>query len=185
MIMENATDFDVFSKETFGHSKFNTLTDVVDKIRLELGGEKGDDEYRATLAYERALDVLNTTFAGKNIWLRVILWDTIITNEELGINDPDLIKFDIKTENSRTLYLHCSQYDTYIVGLILKLIINYELAIEPGLNIQCFYCNFDLPVLVNVYDDRGMDIVTPNGELHQFLLKKYTKWLLNNSQSNG
>lgn len=54
------------------------------------------------------------------------------------------------------------QYDEVICENIAKLIIHHDMALEPSVNITCYFMNFDLPAIVNIYDDRGMDIVSPN-----------------------
>jgi len=64
-----------------------------------------------------------------------------------------------------------------IIDSINTLIINYDLGESPALNITCFFMDFQNTVLINVYDDRGMDIYCPNSALLNDISVKFMQWL--------
>jgi len=51
-------------------------------------------------------------------------------------------------------------------------IINYENGREPSADITC-YVNFEIPILVNIYDDRGMNVISPDKSFASKLKKKF------------
>jgi hypothetical protein len=62
------------------------------------------------------------------------------------------------------------------VRSVITSIINYEMAEEPSANITCYFINFEKPVIINVYDDRGMDIYSPDKRIINELSNKFATW---------
>ncbi|WP_416221955.1 DUF3885 domain-containing protein [Sphingobacterium sp. InxBP1] len=76
------------------------------------------------------------------------------------------------------LYVKMKKYDEFIGNYIKKLIIHHDMAIEPSANITCYYINFEIPVVINIYDDRGMDVFSANFEFINDLRLNFLKWIL-------
>lgn len=158
MIIDSAQKFDRLSKELFGITSFNTLSNINGKLRLNLSDEEQNEEERGRIAYKKAISILNRIFQNKSIWLRVILWDDY-TLEQLGIQNKEFLKFTDYSDENKVLYFYIPLYNEIIIKMIVRSIINYEIGLQPSLNISCLYFNFDNSIVANVYDDRGMDIV--------------------------
>lgn len=43
--------------------------------------------------------------------------------------------------------------------------LNYELGLEPSINITAFFINFEDKIVVNVFDDRGLDYLVINDQI--------------------
>lgn len=177
MNIRNAAKFDSLSRAVFGHETFLTFADVEYKIRLELGGNL-DGKKRADFAYARAAEVIDSIFVGINMWLRIELWSINVQYSQLGIQDPNTIVFKHQGKESTILYVYYPAYTKEIISSILHAIINFDLALTPSIDMKCYFYNFDIPVVANAYDDRGMDIVTTNTNLREQLYIKYSGWLI-------
>jgi len=44
------------------------------------------------------------------------------------------------------------------------------------MNITCYFVGFDRSLILNIYDDRGMDVYSPNKVLIDELLNKFSQW---------
>ncbi|WP_214228786.1 DUF3885 domain-containing protein [Pedobacter sp. B4-66] len=49
------------------------------------------------------------------------------------------------------------------------------MAEEPSANITCYFVDFDRSIIVNIYDDRGMDVYSPNKAIIEGLLNRFSK----------
>ena len=56
-------------------------------------------------------------------------------------------------------------------------IINYDLTFTPSANITCYFVDFGEPIIVNIYDDRGCDIYSPNCEFADAVNACFSSWL--------
>lgn len=57
---------------------------------------------------------------------------------------------------------------------------------EPSANITCYFINFKRPIIINVYDDRGMDIYSPDKMIiDELLISLLLGRLPNNNQSKS
>ncbi len=93
--------------------------------------------------------------------LRILLWD----DNAVELLEKLIIGTDHQAERTRDLesecdmlYVKMKKYDEFIGNYIKELIIHHDMAIEPSANITCYYINFEIPVVINIYDDRGMDV---------------------------
>lgn len=139
---------------------FTTLSNVKSKIRYELGLNYNGNE-RFETAFATAEKLFIKYFKDNKLWIRLILWD--IKDESMLLHSAlyplnDFLKFKVINDDSLVLYFLLEKFDFTVVEGLVKSSIGYELGIEDTLNITCFYFN-DL-IILNVYDDRGLDVVT-------------------------
>ncbi len=159
--MIEPNEIDLKLKETFGLKNFLSLTNLDKRNRVELGQDY-DGSKRIKVAVTKAIEELNSCFKGENLWLRVILWDK---TDEKDLLNPVLesikenLKYSLIEDNSFILYYFFDIFDIDKIITLVKSSIYYDLGIEPSINITCFYFNLETQILVNIYDDRGMDIV--------------------------
>lgn len=179
-MIENPIDFENQFIEKFGDIDRTTLRSLTEgKLRFELGGDEIDIS-RVKQAKDRSNQILQHCFNGLPIWLRITLWD----NEgEVNLNNAGL---DVRTSDNNfknegeedVLYLYVKKYSSFIGCPIVTSIINYEMAEEPSANITCYFVDFDRAIIVNVYDDRGMDVYSPDKAIIKGLLNRFPSWLI-------
>jgi len=65
------------------------------------------------------------------------------------------------------------------VGNILEAMINTDFGIrKPSLPGECFFINHDKGIILNLYDDRGMDVIASNKKALDTIYKKHNSWIL-------
>ncbi|GAB2580320.1 DUF3885 domain-containing protein [Spirosoma areae] len=174
MIFNSAKEVDANSKKIFGITSFTSLVSLNNRIRLELGGEF-DFEERVTIAIHRATSVLNDIFFDRPIWLRLVSWDHEIDLVSLKLAQSDSIQFKKRGKGNTIFYIYYPAYSSDLIAGIIKSIIGFDLGLEDGLNINCLYFNYEIPAVVNIYDDRGMDILVLDKEVEMILKEKYSE----------
>lgn len=180
MKIENAADYENFFLEKFGDISKSTLSSLKSqRVRFNLG-EELEDEYRFQQALNRSTSILDDCFSGKDIWLRIIMWG------ENGLHELKSTGMDLDIANEKiegkeggydVLYLYYERYSFQIISPVVASIINYELARDPSAHITCYFVNFYHPVVVNIYDDRGCDIYSPNNSIILSLAQKHKNWI--------
>ncbi|WP_439580834.1 DUF3885 domain-containing protein [Dyadobacter bucti] len=168
--------FEKVSKEIFGYSNISSLFNFSQKIRFDLGGEFVGNE-RVDIAYQRAVNIFQTLFNDKEIWLKVIIWDKKEEQELTEFFKKANISFKIDKKSFRIFYLNFNKYDPNILNQVLKPILGFELGYDYGLNIKCIYYNFESKVILNVYDDRGMDVLILDRIEKEILKAKFSNIL--------
>jgi len=155
-------DLDKKVIEVFNVRSFKTLADTPCKEKV-LFGEHGNDIEKSERAITMSENILNHYFDGKNIYIRLTIWDKRYLKKYVKniFNLQKYITDSLVNDDSIVLYYYINNYNFQLIEKIVKSIVNYELGLAPYLNATCYYFNFDVPVLVNVYDDRGLDIVLP------------------------
>lgn len=64
-------------------------------------------------------------------------------------------------------------------GHILEAMINTDFGIrQPSLSGECFFINHDKDIVLNLYDDRGMDVIASNKNTLNTLYKNHNSWIL-------
>ena len=144
----------------FGLDDFITLSNMESKIRYELGLNYNGNE-RFEIAFATAEKLFIKYFKDSKLWIRLILWD--IKDESVLLHSVlyplnNFLKFKVINDGSLVLYYFLEKFDFNVIESLVKSSIGYELGIEDTLNITCLYFN-DL-IILNVYDDRGLDVVT-------------------------
>ncbi|PWG78084.1 DUF3885 domain-containing protein [Pararcticibacter amylolyticus] len=174
-------DFEDTFNNVFGRINTTSLASIDrNRLRIELGGE-GDDSARVIQAIQRSNRILEYCFSGKDVWIRAILWseDEEAALEMAGLSVRSANKlFRQKKEDEEVLYLFFDRYTDSLGKVLTTSIINYEMALEPSANITCYFINLKDQLIINIYDDRGMDIFSPNDDLIYAIGRQFSGWLL-------
>lgn len=65
------------------------------------------------------------------------------------------------------------------IGNILEAMINTDFSIQqPSLPGECFFINHDKCIVLNLYDDRGMDVIASDKKALAALYKTHNSWIL-------
>lgn len=172
---------DVFDKTFRGINKSSLSAVSYDRIRFALGGDLPNTDKKVNQVLDRCNQILQDCFLEKDIWLRIILWNKRekinLLNAGLKITHADLI-LEENIEANDTLILYKKKFSSSFLEPILLSNINYEIGKNPFANITCYFINFSIPLVINIYDDRGMDVVSPNKEFIKNLSSKYKDWLV-------
>ncbi|GAA4136221.1 hypothetical protein GCM10022216_10920 [Sphingobacterium kyonggiense] len=180
MEIKNKADYDRIFLDRFGDISHNTLRNIKEnRIRIDLG-EDLEDESRVKQALKRSNSILDSFFKGKGIWLQIILWDDegLKALKDAGLN-PDMAdkRFEWNRGNCNVICLYYKQYSFQKVLPLALSVINYEMAFTPSANITCYFVDFEEPAIVNIYDDRGCDIYSPNREFVDVINARFSCWL--------
>ncbi|WP_158799432.1 DUF3885 domain-containing protein [Pedobacter sp. L105] len=179
-MIDSVINFEDLFIQKFGDIDRTSLSSLgINKLRFELGGEE-EDLTRINQATERSNLILRYCFGDLPIWLRIILWqkDEESSSESirLVLGKADLVLRDQKEEE--VLYLHFKKYLQSQISPIATSIINYEMAEEPSSNITCYFVNFERSIVINIYDDRGMDVYAASRKFSEDLSSKFHDWLI-------
>lgn len=162
MIIYPEIDKNVY--DIFNITDFSSLGNIESKIRIELGEDYKSKE-RISFALNKANDIMDVCFKNQELFLRIILWDKVDDSDLLNpVLEPikSHLKFKKIEDESLILYYYFEKFDFREIESLVKSSICFELGVEPSINMTCFYFNFETPVLLNIYDDRGLDIVKGN-----------------------
>ncbi|VTR49076.1 DUF3885 domain-containing protein [Sphingobacterium thalpophilum] len=181
MIVNNV-DFEIAFTNAFGDLNRVSLSSIHDnRLRFELAGDLEETQSRIREAIERSTDILTYCFKNREVLLRILLWD----DNAVELLEKIINGTDHQAERTRDLesecdmlYVKMKKYDEFIGNYIKELIIHHDMAIEPSANMTCYYINFEIPVVINIYDDRGMDVFSANFEFINDLRLNFLKWIL-------
>ncbi|WP_156305418.1 DUF3885 domain-containing protein [Sphingobacterium endophyticum] len=180
MEIKNKDAYDRIFLDRFGDISKITLSNIKKyRIRIDLG-EDLEDESKAKQALKRSNAVLDFCFKGKGIWLQIILWDNdgLTALKNAGMNPDEADKsFEWNEDDYNILYLYYEEYSFQKVLPLALSVINYDLTFTPSANITCYFVDFGEPVIVNIYDDRGCDIYSTNGEFADAVNACFSSWL--------
>jgi hypothetical protein len=179
-MIKNPDDFENKFNEVFGDVDRVTLSSLSkNKLRFELGGE-GSDMNRIEQARNRSNQIFQHCFNGLPLWLRIILWDeeAAINLNKAGLTIKSSDDYFESKNEENILYLFIKKYSFSKIDPVVSAKINYEMAEEPSANITCYFINFEKSIIVNVYDDRGMDIYADNQSIINELLSKFSDWVI-------
>jgi len=180
-MINNSVDFENAFVEIFGNVDKTTLSAIKNnRIRIELGKESESIPDRIEQALYRSRQVFNYCFKNQ-IWFRIILWDN---NEIEFFKKSNINEYDgyfkeesiINETKVSVLYFYYETFPELNINSINTLNINHELGESPSLNITCLFMDFQNAVLINVYDDRGLDIYCPNSSLLNGISDKFIQW---------
>ena len=180
MQIKNHEDYNKRLFHKFGSLNINTLSKIKkNRVRINLG-EDLEDEFRVQHGLKRCNAVLDFCFKGKEIWLQIILWDNdgLTALKDVGINIYEADKiFEWKEDEYNIICLYYKKYSFQELMPLTLSILNYDLAFTPSANITCYFIDLEEPVIVNIYDDRGCDIYSPNSEFLKAYCNKFSNWV--------
>lgn len=148
------------------------------KIVLELGAQETNEIKRAQQARKRVRKIFNKLVKQENLWLVFITWDTKTAllkelkkcgfaikdaNDLIEGKKEDLIvNYDLLNPKG-VYYLSHEIVDYSIIEKMILGIINNELGLEPYTEIKIYFISFfNEPIFLNIYDDRGIEILVTN-----------------------
>lgn len=178
--MKNPIEFEKRFVEKFGDIDRTTLSSITEnRLRFELGGDETNST-RIKQAKDRSKQILEYCFSGAPVWLRIILWDS---ESEANLNaaglNLNLCDDNFKNESEdEVLHLFAKKFGENIGEAVATSIINSEMALEPSANITCYFIDFEKSIIANIYDDRGMDVYSPNKSIIDGLSDKFSIWLV-------
>lgn len=178
--------------------KFNKylLADTCLHASFEMGGviSLDEPEFRLNQVKERFKEIMDFVFSNKEIYLVLFVWDldrgTLKELEKCGFN-KDLAQYigsNFKIDNYKakklrkndiiSLYYY-PKYSFDCIEPIAQAIGAYELALEPSASIDAYFVSIDSnnELLLTLYDDRGVDFMTPEKELFNILTDKFKKYI--------
>lgn len=159
-------------------SKYKTYfeNDKGEQLVFELGEEIDDDNNRLNQALGRFTQIVNSILDNKDVWIILFCW-----NENLG-SFEDLKKCGFNPSNANFIYkidkennvtnleiddddgLYLLYYEKYNIGNLIPLasaVVAKDLGLEKSANVNAYFLNFsENPILINLYDDRGMELIS-------------------------
>lgn len=169
------------------------------QLKFEMGGSIKIKIKRVAQVLNRFEEVSNTIFLNEEIWVLLIIWDakkssiSKLFSEEFTTNNPkkyykgEINDGLIETNNfdqgafdeAEIFYL---QYSQYSFDKVIKLVYSsagFDLAIENTIGITAHYVSFKRePILLNIYDDRGMELLSPDKNIVDSIGEKFSQYLL-------
>ncbi|SHM03124.1 DUF3885 domain-containing protein [Myroides odoratimimus] len=143
-------EFDEKAKSTFGICSFETIKEV---FRVERISFSEDNVFEIL---EVIIALIEKYFKSGYCYVRITFWD--LAESDSFSNNCLLI--EINDDSAVGLY-HFNLKDEGLKQLLLSHL-NYELGLEPSINITAFFINFEDKIVVNVFDDRGLDYLVIN-----------------------
>ncbi len=106
---------------------------------------------------------LTTSLQGK-FWIRLSLYNNLDKNLKELISAGFDVKFHEDAfqkaiEEGTVIWKEFDRYSIQIFKPLLESHLNFEIGLSPAINAICYFVNFDDGIVINIYDDRGMDIV--------------------------
>lgn len=146
-------------KNTFGVTSFDTLSNLDNRTRIILNsdGEKGLKN-----AFTKAAMLLHDEFHQGELWVRLHTWNDLEYIKKVLKKIWKYLIFISEGKDSHVLYFFLEKYDKEAINPLLKSHIENDFSKENSINSVCFFVSFLNGRLINVYDDRGADIVFKN-----------------------
>ena len=155
------------------------------QIDIETGENFKDDIEKVNFIQKRMKYILDYIFSNKEIYVILFIWNvdrnTIIDLFECGFHYDkfdQIIKNiqikDIKLEddppNTEVQLLYSKAYQYEKIQPIVQAIAGNEILVKPSADISAYFILFeeDRNILVNLYDDRGIEILSPHLELKNY-----------------
>lgn len=168
------------------------------KVRFKMGEDMRGAK-RLNQVLRRFEDISDFVFRDKEIWVFLIVWNA---NEE---NAKKLLK-EMSGEQGATSYYHGKiddglvdkerydeeafedaeivylKYDHYSINLILPIVYSkagYDLGMEDTTGILAYFlCFEDHPILLNLYDDRGMELLSHDKNTINSVCEKFRDYVI-------
>jgi hypothetical protein len=159
---------------------------------LEMG-EGEDAVQRVNITHQKSKEVLDYLFDSRDLWIKLIIWNkSFNTRFELekcqfdwkkpmqvvDLHDSIVLNASEKVDTD-AYFLYYPKYDYEMVRPLIQAIAAFELGLDPSANISAEFMSFGRsPVLVNLYDDRGMEIISIDSDHHQVLMNRFIRYVL-------
>lgn len=169
-------------EENFPNIDKTTLSKIKNgKLRIDLGGSLKNTEKRIEQAKLRINEILKFCLSESKIWIHLILWDRLeevnLVRAGLNLKLADLVTKK-HTPDHDILVIYTEKHFEDLISPIILCKLNSELAKSPSADITFYIIDFDAKLIINIYDDRGMDIYSTNSKYMDNVASKFQKWLL-------
>lgn len=177
--------YDLFGDQAFGHGLFYKFEGA---LRFELGLQ-GSRISRFLQAFERAKLVLSKVFSETS---DIVVCLAFYSNQgslsekfselrgvydaEIKITKPREIWFEKCESGYRHFILFSTSFSS--IDSVLWLALSSELGVYPSAYASVYLVNKENEILANPYDDRGMDVYSPNRDIMKILYKDFHSMLL-------
>lgn len=155
-------------------------------IRFELNTNTEFQADRQLLhqIYSRAITIFEDCFISSNkIWFLVRREDDL----KIRRRGPFFNKY-LQSETLRQLnYIKINENHYYGVKCeyhnirykkLLQDLANFEMGMKPATNEECFFINIDKKIIFNMYDDRGVDVISSSIQGIRELYLRHETWIL-------
>ncbi|MDP2385338.1 MAG: hypothetical protein Q8M29_03120 [Bacteroidota bacterium] len=188
--MEKQDFIKAYKKQFIAKNKF--------KIVFEMGALLKGKE-RVGQVTNRFKEIADFIFEQKELWVLLILWDVergtkndlakcgfeenAATHSYKGKIEDGLLansRFDSQAiKESEIKYLKYEKFSFDKISPIVRAIAGYELGFENSANISAYFLSFeDTAVLLNLYDDRGMELLNDASEFTSEISNKFQRYLM-------
>ena len=168
-------------------------------LRFEIGQDELEvsDEY-FNAAHERAISIFEAVFS-QNDEIEIIYQqysdgrkkirkgsfifkqiETIKNGLVQHSDVRDIYELSNKSECWKRVYIPSLSLNTIDYKNILLSLIHTDFGCRtPSISGECFFINKSKNIIVNLYDDRGMDVISANKNELKSLYQQHNDWLLN------
>ena len=180
-MISSIKQFELALEKAFGNINRNSLSGISHgRVRFNLGGDSPNMKERLDQSLLRGKLILQDCLKDKDIWFRITFWNEgekdNLLDAGLNINQVDLVLEDNIDDND-ILVLYKRKFSATFINPIILSNINFEIGNKPFANFTCYFINFSIPVVINIYDDRGMDVVSTSSPFIKNLSQKYKDWI--------
>ena len=156
-------------------------------------GESEDNFERVNSTLIKSKEILDFLFNKKNLWVKLIIWNKSFNTRQqlenchfdwnkakvvIELNDSVILK-EFEKEDTESYCLFYPQYEFENIKPIIQAIAAFELGIYPAANITAYFISFDrYPFLVNLYDDRGMEVLFCDTQQYDTLKNEFSKYII-------
>lgn len=188
----NKVDFIEEYKRTFEKSNLY-------KIVLEMGDSTSLKQEKIAIIQKRFQEIVKITLGKeiKNIWVVLYFWNSkeqIFTElSDCGIDFKSKKTLEGKQSDGivnyqfynpeHVLYAHYESIELGILTNLISGIARDEIALTPSTEAKAYIISLDAhPVLLNLYDDRGMEILTSSPKVYADILEKCGSYIIKKQQ---
>jgi hypothetical protein len=175
-------DFDRRFTALFDRTRFETLaTSSLPRVRLQMGSVS-DPKQRRDQVVERCLRVARYVLDNGPFWTRMTVWGegchTALSElQRCGLGfSPDVLMKDA-VDDSCVLVNHWKVFSENAVSASAFVIAGFDLGLDPHIDMKCYFVSFVHNVILNLYDDRGLDVVALSPSLIKNVEREFS-WLV-------
>jgi hypothetical protein len=165
---------------------------ALSSITFEMAGKVKNSKNRVANVLERSRLIFSDILAGKDFWIRLCTWDGVTNTlnklSKVGFKidkagafyeqNEDCELEDNEDENCEIVYLYYNSFNFEDIYPLILVIASFDLGLEPHIDIKAFFiCFHPSHILINLYDDRGMEVIASKNDIKKSV-KKFSQFLL-------
>lgn len=162
-------------------------------------GERRRGKARLNQVQNRFREISSDVFKDGEIWVLLVIWNASEDNKNTLINggfdidlasnfyigqiQDDLIEKDNFCEeafdDAEILYIRYENYSFDMIFPLVHMLAGFDLGVQDTINILAYFISFrNQPVFLNLYDDRGMELLSHDGQLMDSVGGKFAGYVL-------